>query len=67
MSTRNPFSQQKHCPVVDQTVTLRGVRVTLGGGPTEVAKKDCSELADCIAANGPVDQNARCLLHTLKY
>jgi hypothetical protein len=66
MSTRNPFSHQKHCPVVNQTVTLRGVRVTLGGGPTEVAQKNCSELADCIVTNGPVELNERCLLHTLK-
>ncbi|CAM2198537.1 protein of unknown function (plasmid) [Paraburkholderia kururiensis] len=65
MSTRNLFSQQKHCPVVDQVVTLHGVRVTLGGGPTAVSKKNCSNLVGCEAANGPAAQNARCLLHTL--
>jgi hypothetical protein len=65
MSTKNPFSQKKHCPVVDQNVTLHGVRVTLGGGPTEVAKKTCSDLVVCVAANGPVEQNKRCLLHVL--
>jgi hypothetical protein len=66
MSTRSPFSQQKHCPVVDQNVMLRGVRVTLGGGPTAVAQKSCSNLVGCMEVNGPVDQNSRCLLHALK-
>jgi hypothetical protein len=65
MSTKNPFSQQKHCPVAEQVVTLRGIRVPLGGGPTAVSQKNCSNLVDCEAENGPAAQNARCLLHSL--
>lgn len=65
MSTRNPFSQQKHCPVVDHFVTLHGVRVTLGGGPTAVVRKNCSNVVDCEATNGRAEQNPRCLLHSL--
>jgi len=46
MSTRNPFTQQKHCPVVERFVRLRGVPAALGSDPTEVAQKNRSEISD---------------------
>lgn len=66
MSTRNPFSQDKHCPVVEHWVKLSAVRVSLPSGQTDTARKSCSNIEACLLENGPIELNTKCLLHGLK-
>jgi hypothetical protein len=65
VSDRSHIEKHVHCPVVSKTVTLRGVRVSLRGGPSAVTRRSCSNIESRMEANGPVEQNKRCLLHTL--
>lgn len=65
-STKEPISKREHCPVVGYLVSLSGIRVTLpGAGPSEVYRKNCSNIEACLLKYQSIDRIAGCLLHAL--
>jgi len=65
-STKEPIAKQEHCPVIGHLVSISGTRVTLSGaGPSEVARKNCSNIEGCLSKYQNLDRVAGCLLHTL--
>ena len=54
------------CNVVGHTVDLSGTLVELVGLAGEVAHKNCSNVAQCLAKHGSLERIPACLLHTLR-
>jgi hypothetical protein len=64
-SAKQPFVKNANCSIVGFQVQLSGVRVSMGG-TTAIAKKTCSNVAQCLAANGSLEKLNGCLLHNLQ-
>jgi hypothetical protein len=66
-STKQAMRQDAHCPVVDRTVALSWLRVSLPGTSlVEAAKKSCSNVESCLAKYSRLENVPACLLHALR-
>lgn len=65
-SNKEPFSREQRCPVVNLSVTLSGIYVSLAGtAERAIAHRTCSNQARCMEKLGPIENIKGCLLHTL--
>lgn len=65
-STKRPFEKNALCPVVGDKVTLSGILVELTGVPSQVARKNCSKIENCLAVYGSIERVPNCLLYSLR-
>ena len=58
-------SIDQKCPAVDKDVEINYVIVSLPSGPSDIGKKDCSNIAKCLEQFGNLSTEPNCSLHTL--
>jgi len=63
--TKKLIIEESHCSVAQDKVILKGLRVS-SNDQSKMAKKTCSNLVQCIDANGATDRISGCLLHNFK-
>ena len=64
-SDRKPFNKQLECPVVKKKVTISGLIVSQPGS-SAYANLDCTNIQQCLAKLGPLEQVPNCLFHNFK-